>query len=144
MLVAQQRTGDQGLPVAAEHLVGLLRSWGPDQLRGLALAGISVPSRAGPRFIDALVFTRSGVVVLAAHEPGLVTGAEPGPQVGVAVAAVKGALGALGGGEYVTGLVVVVPLGAAAGFPLGRNRSRRRRRTAAARAGGTRPRRVPR
>ncbi|UOZ04148.1 hypothetical protein [Amycolatopsis sp. WQ 127309] len=109
VLVAQQRTGDQGLPVAAEHLVGLLRSWGPDQLRGLALAGISVPSRAGPRFIDALVFTRSGVVVLAAHEPGVVTGAEPGPQVGVAVAAVKGALGALGGGEYVTGLVVVVP-----------------------------------
>lgn len=109
MLVAQQRNGDLGLPVAAEHLVGLLRSWGPDQLRGLGLAGISVPSSRGPWFIDVLVFTRSGVVVISAHEPGPVTGAEPGPRVGAAVAAVKGALAALGGSRYVTGLVVVVP-----------------------------------
>ena len=61
VLVAFQRTGDEGrLPVAAEHLVGLLRSWGPGphHLTGLALTGITVPSRLGPRFVDALVSHR--------------------------------------------------------------------------------------
>ncbi|MFJ9786636.1 hypothetical protein ACIRSS_44195 [Amycolatopsis sp. NPDC101161] len=112
MLVAFQRTGDERrLPAAAEHLVGLLRSWGPgpDHLTGLALAGITVPSRGGPRVVDALVFTRSGVVVIAAHEPG--AGVSPGPEerAGAGVAAAKGALAAHDGGRYVTGLVAVVP-----------------------------------
>ncbi|MGK3202311.1 hypothetical protein [Amycolatopsis sp. MEPSY49] len=112
MLVAFQRTGDERrLPAAAEHLVGLLRSWGrgPDHLTGLALAGITVPSRRGPRVVDALVFTRSGVVVIAAHEPGV--GVSPGPEerAGAGVAAAKGALAAHDGGRYVTGLVAVVP-----------------------------------
>ncbi|WP_372664921.1 hypothetical protein [Amycolatopsis kentuckyensis] len=112
MLVAFQRTGDERrLPAAAEHLVGLLRSWGrgPDHLTGLALAGITVPSRGGPRVVDALVFTRSGVVVIAAHEPG--AGVSPGPEerAGAGVAAAKGALSAHDGGRYVTGLVAVVP-----------------------------------
>jgi hypothetical protein len=74
VLVAFQRTGEERrLPAAAAHLVGLLRSWGPgpDHLTGLALTGITVPSRLGPRFVDALVFTRSGVVVIAAHSPGV-------------------------------------------------------------------------
>lgn len=112
MLVAFQRTGDERrLPAAAEHLVGMLRSWGPgpDHLTGLALAGITVPSRGGPRVVDALVFTRSGVVVIAAHEPG--AGVSPGPEerAGAGVAAAKGALAAHDGGRYVTGLVAVVP-----------------------------------
>ena len=112
VLVAFQRTGDERrLPAAAEHLVGLLRSWGPgpDHLTGLALAGITVPSRLGPRVVDALVFTRSGVVVIAAHEPG--AGVWPGPEerAGAGVAAAKGALAAHDGGRYVTGLVAVVP-----------------------------------
>ncbi|MFJ7214453.1 hypothetical protein [Amycolatopsis sp. NPDC098790] len=112
MLVTFQRTGDERrLPAAAEHLVGLLRSWGPgpDHLTGLALAGITVPSRRGPRVVDALVFTRSGVVVIAAHEPG--EGVTPGPEerAGAGVAAAKGALAAHDGGRYVTGLVAVVP-----------------------------------
>ncbi|MEV4146785.1 hypothetical protein AB0J40_24175 [Amycolatopsis sp. NPDC049691] len=111
VLVAFQRTGDERrLPAAAEHLVGLLRSWGPgpDHLTGLALAGITVPSRLGPRVVDALVFTRSGVVVIAAHEPG--AGVWPGPEerAGAGVAAAKGALAAHDGGRYVTGLVAVV------------------------------------
>ncbi|WP_370963169.1 hypothetical protein [Amycolatopsis sp. cg9] len=110
MLVALQRTGDErARPAAAEHLVGLLRSWGrgPDHLTGLALAGIALPSRLGPRFVDALVFTRTGVVVIAAHEPGPDPGS--GERAGAAVAAAKGALAGHEGGQYVTGLVAVVP-----------------------------------
>ncbi|MEV6643912.1 hypothetical protein [Amycolatopsis sp. NPDC051371] len=110
MLVAFQRTGEvRRLPAAAEHLVGLLRSWGPgpDHLTGLALTGITVPSRFGPRFVDALVFTRSGIVVIAAHSPGV--GVSPGERAGAGVAAAKGALAAHDGGRYVTGLVAVVP-----------------------------------
>lgn len=114
MLVALQRTGgERGLPAAAEHLVGLLRSWGPgpDQLTGLALAGIAVPSRLGPRFVDALVFTRYGVVVIVAHEPGGGGAAEERAEAGVAAA--KGALAAHDGGQFVTGLVAVVPAASA-------------------------------
>jgi hypothetical protein len=110
VLVAFQRTGEvRRLPAAAEHLVGLLRSWGPgpDHLTGLALTGITVPSRLGPRFVDALVFTRSGIVVIAAHSPGV--GVSPGERAGAGVAAAKGALAAHDGGRYVTGLVAVVP-----------------------------------
>ncbi|WIV55150.1 hypothetical protein [Amycolatopsis nalaikhensis] len=114
MLVALQRTGeDRALPTAAEHLVRLLRSWGPgpDHLPGLALAGITVPSRLGPRFVDALVFTRSGVVVIAAHSPGPQLSPLPGAgeRAGAGVAAAKGALAGHDGGRFVTGLVVVVP-----------------------------------
>ncbi|WP_245589757.1 hypothetical protein [Amycolatopsis balhimycina] len=112
MLVALQRTGeDRPLPAAAEYLVGLLRSWGPgpDHLTGLALAGITLPGRLGPRSVDALVFTRSGVVVLAAHEPGPARWPGPGDRTGAAVAAAKGALAGHDGGRYVTGLVAVVP-----------------------------------
>ncbi|WP_284748812.1 hypothetical protein [Amycolatopsis sp. RTGN1] len=112
MLVAFQRTGEERrLPAAAAHLVGLLRSWGPgpDHLTGLALTGITVPSRLGPRFVDALVFTRSGVVVIAAHSPGLSPGSAE--RAGAGVAAAKGALAAHDGGRYVTGLVAVVPGG---------------------------------
>ncbi|MGW5721240.1 hypothetical protein ACWEVP_34035 [Amycolatopsis sp. NPDC003865] len=112
MLVAFQRTGDERrLPAAAEHLVELLRSWGrgPDHLPGLALAGITVPSRHGPRLVDALVFTRSGVVVIAAHEPGAAVSPGPQERAGAGVAAAKGALAAHDGGRYVTGLVAVVP-----------------------------------
>ncbi|WP_329047114.1 hypothetical protein OG738_33535 [Amycolatopsis sp. NBC_01488] len=108
MLVTLQRTGDERrLPAAAEHLVAVLRSWGPgpDHLTGLALTGITVPSRLGPRPVDALVFTRSGVVVIAA---GLSPGA--GERAGAGVAAAKGALAAHDGGRYVTGLVAVVPV----------------------------------
>ncbi|NBH09383.1 hypothetical protein GTY80_39860 [Amycolatopsis sp. SID8362] len=107
MLVALQHTGaDRALPPAAEHVVELLRSWGrgPDHLTGLALAGIALP---GPRFVDALVFTRTGVVVIAAHEPGPDPGS--GERAGAAVAAAKGALSGHEGGRYVTGLVAVVP-----------------------------------
>ena len=110
MLVAFQRTGEERrLPAAAAHLVGLLRSWGPgpDHLTGLALTGITVPSRLGPRFVDALVFTRSGVVVIAAHSPGVSPGSAE--RAGAGVAAAKGALAAHDGGRYVTGLVAVVP-----------------------------------
>ena len=110
MLVAFQRTDDEErLPAAAEHLVGLLCSWGPgpDHLTGLALTGITVPSRLGPRFVDALVFTRSGVVVIAAHSPGVSPGSAE--RAGAGVAAAKGALAAHDGGRYVTGLVAVVP-----------------------------------
>jgi hypothetical protein len=110
VLVAFQRTGEERrLPAAAAHLVGLLRSWGPgpDHLTGLALAGITVPSRLGPRFVDALVFTRSGVVVIAAHSPGVSPGSAE--RAGAGVAAAKGALAAHDGGRYVTGLVAVVP-----------------------------------
>jgi hypothetical protein len=112
VLVALQRTGDsRDLPAAAEHLVRLLRSWGPgpDHLTGLALAGISLPSRLGPRFVDALVFTRCGVVVIAAHEPGPAEWPGPGDRAEAAVAAAKGALAGHEGGRYVTGLVAVVP-----------------------------------
>ncbi|WP_460439388.1 hypothetical protein [Amycolatopsis stemonae] len=112
VLVASQRTGEESrLPAAAEHVVALLRSWGPgpDHLTGLALAGITVPSRLGPRFVDALVFTRFGVVVIAAHEPGEGRSAGPGERAGAAVEATKGALAAHDGGQYVTGLVAVVP-----------------------------------
>ena len=115
MLVALQRTGDdRHLPAAAEHLVRLLRSWGPgpDHLTGLALAGISLPSRLGPRFVDALVFTRYGVVVIAAHEPGMAEWPGPGARAEAAVAAAKGALAGHEGGRYVTGLVAVVPAAA--------------------------------
>lgn len=111
MLVAFQRTGEQRhRPAAAEHLVGLLRSWGPgpDHLTGLALIGITVPSRLGPRFVDALVFTRSGVVVIVAHSPGLSPG--PAERAEAGVAAAKGALAAHDGGRFVTGLVAVVPV----------------------------------
>ncbi|WIX99607.1 hypothetical protein QRX60_36965 [Amycolatopsis mongoliensis] len=112
MLVAFQRTGDAArLPAAAEHLVGLLSSWGPgpDHLTGLALTGITLPSRLGPRSVDALVFTRSGVVVIAAHSPGAGVSPGPGERAGAGVAAAKGALAAHDGGQYVTGLVAVVP-----------------------------------
>ncbi|GLY36787.1 hypothetical protein Amsp01_028110 [Amycolatopsis sp. NBRC 101858] len=108
MLVAFQRTGEERrLPAAAAHLVGLLRSWGPgpDHLTGLALTGITL----GPRFVDALVFTRSGVVVIAAHSPGISPGSAE--RAGAGVAAAKGALAAHDGGRYVTGLVAVVPGG---------------------------------
>ncbi|MEU8637201.1 hypothetical protein AB0C38_33935 [Amycolatopsis sp. NPDC048633] len=112
MLVAFQRTGElRRLPAAAEHLVELLRSWGrgPAHLTGLALTGITVPSRLGPRAVDALVFTRSGVVVIAAHSPGPWLSPGPGERAGAGVAAAKGALAAHDGGRYVTGLVAVVP-----------------------------------
>ncbi|MEU0791937.1 hypothetical protein ABZ342_17855 [Amycolatopsis sp. NPDC005961] len=112
MLVAFQRTGEEWrLPAAATHLVGLLRSWGPgpDHLTGLALTGITVPSRLGPRFVDALVFTRTGVVVIAAHSPGAESAWDPGERAGAGVEAAKGALAAHDGGRYVTGLVAVVP-----------------------------------
>ncbi len=112
MLVAFQRTGEERrLPAPAEHVVGLLRSWGPgpDHLTGLALTGITVPSRFGPRSVDALVFTRSGVVVIAAHAPGAGVSPGPGERAGAGVAAAKGALAAHDGGRYVTGLVAVVP-----------------------------------
>jgi hypothetical protein len=112
VLVVFQRTGEERrLPAAAVHLVGLLRSWGPgpEHLTGLALTGITVPSRLGPRSVDALVFTRSGVVVIAAHSPGAWTSPGPGERAGAGVAAAKGALAAHDGGRYVTGLVAVVP-----------------------------------
>ncbi|MEU5258923.1 hypothetical protein [Amycolatopsis sp. NPDC021455] len=112
MLVALQRTGDaRDLPAAAEHIVELLRSWGPgpDHLTGLALAGISLPSRLGPRWVDALVFTRYGVVVIAAHEPGPAEWPGPAGRAEEAVAAARGALAGHEGGRYVTGLVTVVP-----------------------------------
>ncbi|MEV6872425.1 hypothetical protein [Amycolatopsis sp. NPDC051128] len=112
MLVALQHTGDdRRLPAAAEHLVRLLRSWvpGPDHLTGLALAGISVPSRLGPRFVDALVFTPRGVIVIVAHEPGPERRPGPGERAGAGVAAVRAALAGHDGGRYVTGLVAVVP-----------------------------------
>lgn len=111
MLVALQRTGAApALPPAAEHLVRLLSSWGPgpDHLTGLALAGITVPSRGGPRFVDAVVFTRCGVVVIAAHQLGV--GVLPGERADAGVAAAKGALAGHDGGRYVTGLVAVVPV----------------------------------
>ncbi|MCR6482512.1 hypothetical protein M8542_06765 [Amycolatopsis sp. OK19-0408] len=107
--MALQRTGaERALPPAAAHLVRLLRSWGPgpDHLTGLALAGITVPSRHGPRFVDALVFTRFGVVVIAAHELG--AGVRPGERAGAGVAAAKGALAGHDGGRYVTGLVALI------------------------------------
>jgi hypothetical protein len=112
VLVAFHRTGEQRrLPAPAEHVVGLLRSWGPgpDHLTGLALTGITVPSRLGPRFVDALVFTRSGVVVIAAHAPGAGVSPGPGERAGAGVAAARGALAAHDGGRYVTGLVAIVP-----------------------------------
>ncbi|MGW3993801.1 hypothetical protein ACWEF6_09960 [Amycolatopsis sp. NPDC004772] len=112
VLVALQRTGeDRPLPPAAEHLVALLRSWGPgpQHLTGLALAGITLQSRLGPRRVDALVFTRSGVVVIAAHEPGPAEWPGPGDRTGAAVAAARGALAGHEGGRHVTGLVAVVP-----------------------------------
>ncbi|MEV6824596.1 hypothetical protein [Amycolatopsis sp. NPDC051102] len=112
MLVALQRTGeDRRLPPAAEHLVRLLRSWGPgpDHLPGLALAGVSLPGRLGARFVDALVFTPCGVVVIAAHAPGPAEWPGPGDRAGAGVAAAKGALAGHEGGRYVTGLVAVVP-----------------------------------
>ncbi|MET8998177.1 hypothetical protein [Amycolatopsis sp. NPDC004169] len=107
VLVALQRTGrDRPLPPAAEHLVAVLRSWGPgpQHLTGLALAG-----NLGPRFVDALVFTRYGVVVIAAHEPGPAEWPGPGDRTGAAVAAARGALAGHEGGRHVTGLVAVVP-----------------------------------
>lgn len=112
MLVALQRTGEgRVLPPAVGHLVELLRSWGPgpDHLTGLALVGVSLPSRLGARFVDALVFTRSGVVVIAAHAPGPAEWPGPGDRTGAAVEAAKGALAGHEGGRYVTGLVAVVP-----------------------------------
>ncbi|MBE8517818.1 hypothetical protein ILP97_09925 [Amycolatopsis sp. H6(2020)] len=112
VLVALQRTGaDRPLPPAAEHLVALLRSWGPgpQHLTGLALAGITLHSRLGPRLVDALVFTRCGVVVIAAHEPGPAEWPGPGDRTGAAVAAARGALAGHEGGRHVTGLVAVVP-----------------------------------
>lgn len=112
MLVALQRTGeDRPLPPAAVHLVGVLRSWGPgpQHLTGLALAGITLQSRLGPRRVDALVFTRTGVVVIAAHEPGPAEWPGPGDRTGAAVAAARGALAGHEGGRHVTGLVAVVP-----------------------------------
>lgn len=115
MLVALQQTGeDRPLPPAAEHVVALLRSWGPgpQHLPGLALAGITLPTRLGPRFVDALVFTRCGVVVIAAHEPGPPEWPGPGDRTGAVVAAAKGALAGHEGGRHVTGLVAVVPPGA--------------------------------
>ncbi|EOD65277.1 hypothetical protein [Amycolatopsis vancoresmycina] len=112
MLVALQRTGEgRVLPPAVGHLVELLRSWGPgpDHLTGLALVGVSLPSRLGARFVDALVFTRSGVVVIAAHAPGPAEWPGPGDRTGAAVEAARGALAGHEGGRYVTGLVAVVP-----------------------------------
>ncbi|WP_307793172.1 hypothetical protein [Amycolatopsis sp. MtRt-6] len=112
MLVARQRTGEnRPLTAAAEHLVGVLCSWGPgpNHLTGLALAGITLQSRLGPRRVDALVFTRTGVVVIAAHEPGPVEWPGPGDRTGLAVAAARGALAGHEGGRHVTGLVAVVP-----------------------------------
>ena len=126
MLVALQHTGDDRVPPpAAEHLVRLLRSWGPgpDHLTGLALAAISVPSRLGPRFVDALVFTPCGVIVIVAHEPGVGQRPGPGERAGAGVAAAKGALAGHDGGRYVTGLVAVVPPGVASvGSELGSGR----------------------
>ncbi|MFT7868141.1 MULTISPECIES: hypothetical protein [Amycolatopsis] len=118
VLVALQRTGeDRPLPPAAAHLVALLRSWGPgpEHLTGLALAGITLPGRLGPRVVDALVFTRCGVVVIAAHEPGPAEWPGPGDRTGAAVAAARGALAGHEGGRHVTGLVAVVPPAEAAG-----------------------------
>jgi hypothetical protein len=112
VLVALQRTGeDRPLLPAAEHVVALLRSWGPgpEHLTGLALAGITLPTRLGLRSVDALVFTRCGVVVIAAHEPGPVSWPGPGDRTGAAVAAARGALAGHEGGRHVTGLVAVVP-----------------------------------
>jgi hypothetical protein len=112
VLVALQRTGeDRQLPPAVGHLVELLRSWGPgpDHLTGLALVGVSLPSRLGARFVDALVFTRCGVVVIAAHAPGPGEWPGPGDRTGAAVEAARGALAGHEGGRYVTGLVAVVP-----------------------------------
>jgi hypothetical protein len=112
VLVALQRSGeDRDLPAAGDHLVRLLRSWGPgpDHLTGLALAGISLPSRLGRLIVDALVFTRNGVVVIAAHEAGLAPWPGPGERAGAGVAAARGALSGHDGGRYVTGLVAVTP-----------------------------------
>ncbi|SEC87802.1 hypothetical protein SAMN04489727_5432 [Amycolatopsis tolypomycina] len=112
MLVARQHTEEsRPRPAAAEHLERVLRSWGPgpNHLTGLALAGIALPSRLGPRFVDALVFTRCGVVVIAAHEPGPAEWPGPGDRTGLAVAAARGALAGHEGGRHVTGLVAVVP-----------------------------------
>ncbi|WP_310972833.1 MULTISPECIES: hypothetical protein [unclassified Amycolatopsis] len=91
--------------------MALLRSWGPgpQHLTGLALAGITLQGRLGPRRVDALVFTRSGVVVIAAHEPGPAEWPGPGDRTGAAVAAARGALAGHEGGRHVTGLVAVVP-----------------------------------
>ncbi|WP_244211217.1 hypothetical protein [Amycolatopsis kentuckyensis] len=91
--------------------MALLRSWGPgpQHLTGLALAGITLQSRLGPRRVDALVFTRCGVVVIAAHEPGPAEWPGPGDRTGAAVAAARGALAGHEGGRHVTGLVAVVP-----------------------------------
>jgi hypothetical protein len=112
VLVALQHTGDdRALPPAAEHLVRLLRSWGPgpDHLTGWAVAAIRVPSGLGPRFVDALVFTPRGVLVIVAHEPGPEQRPGPGERAGAGVAAARGALAGHDGGRYVTGLVAVVP-----------------------------------
>ncbi|SFW83167.1 hypothetical protein SAMN04489730_5591 [Amycolatopsis australiensis] len=114
MLVALQRPGEaRRLPPAAEHVAGLLRSWGPgpQHLTGLALVGVTVPSGRGPRFVDALVFTRYGLVVVAAHEPGTAEWPEPEERAGAGVTAARGALAAHDGGRYVTGLVALVPPG---------------------------------
>ncbi|WP_103354292.1 hypothetical protein [Amycolatopsis sp. CA-128772] len=108
MLVALQRTGaDRPLSPAVVHLVELLRAWGPgpEHLTGLALVGVSLPGRV----VDALVFTRSGVVVIAAHAPGPGEWPGPGHRTGAAVEAARGALAGHEGGRYVTGLVAVVP-----------------------------------
>ncbi len=139
MLVAVQSGADgQALSGVADDLARLLRSWGPgpDHLPGLALVGIRLPSRRGPRRVDALVFTPSGLVVLGIGgftrpQPGTLTvpaagpwlvdgvpaavgdtgGFDPGKQVEIGVDAAKNALTAVGGGASVTGLVVLVPRG---------------------------------
>ena len=126
MLVALQRTGgDRDLPAAAEHIVRLLRSWGPgpDHQTGLALAGISLPGRPGSRFVDALVFTRCGVVVIAAHEPGPAQWPGPADRAEAAVAAARGALAGHEGGRDVTGLVAVVPPADGMAVEVAENRS---------------------
>src|SRR5437763_7902333 len=141
VLVSVQRgVNGRSLPFAVENLVRLLEFWGPGprHLPGLALAGINVPGGGEPRPVDALVFTPSGVAVLAvraftrpqvgtlavprrglwtvdgrpAAADGL-TGPDPGRQVEIAVDAVRHVLAphVNGAGPFVTGLIVLFPCG---------------------------------
>jgi hypothetical protein len=129
----------EGLSSAEAEVVRILRSWtGKWHLPGVALVNVNLPDRKTTRQVDALVFTPHGLLVVEVKgftrpQPGRLmvppngpwtvddapaaiyhlTALNPGEQVKAGVYAAKNAFAAIdgGGAAFVTGLVVLVPIG---------------------------------
>jgi len=129
----------EGLSGAEAEVVRMLRTWtGKWHLPGVALVNVNLPDRKTTRQVDALVFTPHGLLVVEVKgftraQPGKLvvppngpwtvdeapaaiyhlTALNPGEQVKAGVYAAKKAFAEIdgGGAAFVTGLVVLVPIG---------------------------------